>query len=307
MNAEYNLPPKNLYTMNPNKGWIFRIYKMFRANELPEDTVFIQSLFKDNIYRNKGYGKTLAKIRNKATRERLMNGNWEYDDDKSALFQYDAILDIFTNEAVESDEKYLSGDVSRKGRDIMPLFLWKGLKCYKIVVIPDEVRKSTKTSAEFIMALAKKEGIRFSRIILDEDGVGGGVVDNIPNCKGFINGSPPILSEENKIKKQNNEYFENYGNLKTQCFFKLAEYAEKGTVEICVNGDEIIKQTIIDELGFIKQKDLDKDQGKIYLVDKKTTKKLLGRSPDYADAMMMRMYFEVKEVLDQASDFIITL
>ena len=307
MNKEYNLLPKNFYTFNPNKKWLYRVYKQWKAGELPEDSAFIQSLFSDNPYTAKEYGEMLSKLKNKATKERLMNGNWEYDDDKSALFEFDAILDLFTNKAVDSEEKYLSGDVSRKGRDIMPLFLWKGLKCYKIVVIPDDVRRSTKTSAEFIMALAKKEGIRFSRMILDEDGVGGGVVDNIAGCKGFINGSSPVLSSADEIKKQNDEYFENYGNLKTQCYFKLAEYTEKGMIEICVNGDEEIKQTIIDELGIIKQKDLDKDEKKIYLVSKIDMKESLGRSPDFADALMMRMYFEVKEVLDQASDFIITL
>jgi len=305
LNEFYNLYPKNLYTMNPNKGWIYKIYRQWKEEVLPEDTAFIQSLYTDNTFRSKNYGKTLEKIKNKATRERLMFGNWEYDDDRSALFQYDCIYDLFTNKAVDSEEKFLSGDVSRKGRDIMPIGLWKGLKLYKVVVIPPDIRESTKKSSEFIMALAKKEGVRFSRIILDEDGVGGGVVDNIDGCKGFINGSSPILSVDDKIKRDKDEFFENYGNLKTQCYFKLAELAEKGMVEICINGDEDLKQKIIDELGIIKQKDIDKDDKKIYLISKEKMKESLGRSPDYADMIMMRMYFEVKQVLDKASDYLI--
>jgi hypothetical protein len=33
----------------------------------------------------------------KVTKERLLNGNWEYDDDPTKLYQYDDINDLFTN------------------------------------------------------------------------------------------------------------------------------------------------------------------------------------------------------------------
>ncbi len=303
LNKEYGLLPKNLYTFNPNKGWLYQIYRMWKEGELPTDTSFIQSLFSDNPYTAKEYEMMLSKLTNKATRERLMKGNWEYDDDKSALFQYDDILDLFSNRADESEEKWASGDVSRKGRDNMPIFLWKGLKVYKIIVLPLEIRQDTVKSSEFIKALLKREQIKVSHCILDEDGVGGGVVDQV-GCKGFINGSKPLLSQEDEQKKKEDNYFENYGNLKTQCYFKLAELTERGSIEIDVNGDEDIKQAIVDELGIIKQRDLDKDTGKIYLVSKDSMKESIGRSPDYADAIMMRMYFLLKQSLDQASDYI---
>ena len=304
MNKEYGIIPKNLYTFNPNKKWLYKIYKAWKAGELPDDTAFIQSLFSDNPYTAKEYGMMLAKLKNKATRERLMHGNWEYDDDKSALFQYDDILDLFSNKADESEEKWLSGDVSRKGRDNMPLFLWKGLKIYKTVVVPDHIRADTVKSSDFVKALLKREQIKVSHAILDEDGVGGGVVDQV-GCKGFINGSSPILSQEDEQKKKEDNYFENYGNLKTQCYFKLAELTEKGKIEIDVNGDEVLRQDIIDELGIIKQKDLDKDTAKIYLVSKDDMKSSIGRSPDYADGIMMRMWFLLRQSLDNASDYIV--
>ena len=304
MNTEYNLPPKNLYTMNPNKEWIYKIYKLFKNNMLPKDTAFIQSLYTDNSFRNKNYGRTLEKIKNKATRERLMYGNWDYDDDKSALFQYDDLIDMFSNKADEDDDKWLSGDVSRKGRDKMPLGLWKGLRMYKTVVIPDDIRANTVKSSEFIKALLKREQIKVSHAILDEDGVGGGVVDMV-GCKGFLNGSKPILDYQSEEDKKMGEYFENYGNLKAQCFFKLSELVEKGKIQIDNNGSEELKQIIIDELGMIKQKDLDKDEKRIFIESKENIKKRLGRSPDYADMIMMRMYFLVKKPLNKITDFVL--
>ncbi len=41
-----------------------------------------------------------------------------------------------------------------------------------------------------------------------------------------------------------------------------------------------------------KQEDVDKD-GKVKITPKAKIKQILGRSPDFADAMMMRMYWLV--------------
>ena len=53
----------------------------------------------------------------KITRERLLFGNFEYDDDESKLFSYDDILDIFNKHTVSSADKYRSVDVARFGSD----------------------------------------------------------------------------------------------------------------------------------------------------------------------------------------------
>ena len=50
---------------------------------------------------------------------------------------------------------------------------------------------------------------------------------------------------------------------------------------------------MIQELEQVKQKDIDKD-GKVALIGKESIKEVLGRSPDIADALMMRMYFELQ-------------
>ena len=111
-----------------------------------------------------------------------------------------------------------------------------------------------------------------------EEGVGGGVKDGLSGCKGFVNGSKALKSE-------------NFQNLKTQCFFKLAEMVNTGKIAI---KDTSHKQAIIEELEIIKRDKIDKDTQKLAIIPKDTIKSLLGRSPDYADALMMRMWYEVK-------------
>lgn len=299
---EFGLIPKCLGSCNPSNGWVrTNFYKPSRSKTIEEYKVFIEALVSDNEFISEHYVNQLKKIKDKATKERLLYGNWEYDDDPACLFEIDTINDLFTNKAKQSNTKYLSGDVSRKGRDKMPLGVWKGLQLVKVIRIPDEIRRDTTKSAKFIKGICDRYGIRRSNVVLDEDGVGGGVVDGVSGCVGFINGSAPVLSRQEQLKKKRGEYYVNYGNLKTQCYFKLAELAEAGDVGIdpMAFSDSKDKDDFIEELGQIKQRDLDKD-GRVFLVGKDVIKENLGRSPDFADMVMMRMYFEVKQrmVLD---------
>ncbi|NCD40566.1 MAG: hypothetical protein EOL88_00590 [Bacteroidia bacterium] len=298
---EYGLIPKLLGTCNPSKGWVYTyFYKPFKDGILERGKAFIRALAKDNPFISKHYIAQLKAIKDKNTRERLLNGNWEYDDDPACLFDLDVIQDQFKQKVNDKRDRWLTGDVSRKGRDNMPVGLWEGLQLVKVFIIPYEIRSSTLESAKYIKKLAQKYKVRTSHIILDEDGVGGGVVDNIKGCIGFINGSSPVLTKQDELRKKRGEFYENYGNLKTQCYFKLAEVMEAGELGVDEEAfDSKAKDEYIEELGQIKQRDVDKD-GKIYLVGKDKIKENIGRSPDYADMVMMRMYSLVKpkRVLD---------
>ena len=66
---------------------------------------------------------------------------------------------------------------------------------------------------------------------------------------------------------------------------------ELGKVALRMN-NENYKQQLIEELEQIKQVQGDKD-GKFKIVSKEDIKNSIGRSPDFADALMMRMLFEV--------------
>lgn len=65
---------------------------------------------------------------------------------------------------------------------------------------------------------------------------------------------------------------------------------EKRTIRVEADGD--VKESLQRELDNILVKDNLKEQ-KIRLESKEEMKKRLGNSPDYADAIMMRMYFVV--------------
>ena len=55
-----------------------------------------------------------------------------------------------------------------------------------------------------------------------------------------------------------------------------------------------MREEITKELEYVQQDDID-NEGKKSILSKDKVRDLLGRSPDYADMLMMRMYFVIKE------------
>ena len=275
---EYGLIPKMLLTCNPAKNWVYTdFYKPSKDNTLREDRKFVQALATDNQYISKHYIDNLRTL-DKNSQERLLYGNWEYDDDESKLMEFDAINDLFTNDHVKPGKKYLTIDVARFGNDKTVIMQWNGLRVENIKIIQ---RNSIESLVEEIKHISRVQSIPRSAIVIDEDGVGGGAVDFLRGVKGFVNGSRAV-KESGKDT--------NFANLKSQCYFKLADYVNNSKIFVSCNQE--VKELLIEELEVVKAKDIDKDN-KLAVESKDKVKDLLGRSPDISDALMMRMYFEI--------------
>lgn len=273
---EYGLVPKVLFTCNPAKNWVYReFYKPAKEGVISKDKAFVQALAVDNINVSKHYIKKLSKLKG-AARERLYKGNWEYDDDPTIMFEHEQLLNVFNVSDVDNDDQYyISCDVARLGSDKTVICLWKGLTCIDIREFSKQITTDT---AQEVLNLADEYDVPLRNIIIDEDGVGGGVVDMV-RCHGFVNNSAP-----KKVTRHRN-----YANLKTQCYFELARYVQSGELKINVAK---YQDVITEELGLVKQRDVDKDT-KLRISKKEEIKEELGRSPDFADAIMMRMWFEL--------------
>lgn len=283
---EFGLIPKLLLTSNPSKNFLYyEFYKPWREKTLPKYRDFIPALVQDNPYISAHYIENLKKL-DRVSKERLLYGNFEYDDDPTRIFEYDDICSIFNNLPQTGNEKFLSVDVARFGKDHTTICLWNGFHIKKIY---DYAKTGVDEVVGYIKELCTLEGIPLSKVIIDEDGVGGGVVDFLKGAKGFVNNSSAIV---HKRDERGQHKVLDYRNLKTQCYFKLAELVTKGKISCYGDVPEAIKERIIEDLEQIKRKDPDKE-GKVVLVSKEEMKEKLGRSPDFGDAIMMRMFFEV--------------
>jgi len=283
-NREYNLLGKLLLTLNPKKNWVYNeYYKPYKEGTLPEGVVFMPALVTDNPFIDPRYIDNLHAITDKVRKQRLLYGNFEYDDDDNSLLDYDSIQDLFTNSGALAGEKYITADIARFGRDSTIIMIWDGWRVNHIFKL---IHKKIPEIAKFIAEQALLRKIKMSNIVVDDDGVGGGCTD-ILNCKPFVNNSSPLPNPKTSAAQ-------NYKNLKTQRYYLLIEKIKEGGIYVETESEEV-KNMLTEELEQVKKLHADED-GKLQIVPKEVIKELIGRSPDYSDTLMMRMYFELKQV-----------
>lgn len=289
-NDQYGLKGKLLITSNPKKNYLkYRFVDPFHAGRLPDNLAYIQSSVYDNVHRQKGYEKVLEQLTGTA-RQRLLLGNWDYDSDDDCLINSEKILDLYTNQHVpDNGPRYITADVSRFGKDKTVIWVWRGFRVIRLVVLQ---KKNTSEVADEIMRLTSIYQIPMSNVCVDDDGLGGGVVDKLPGCYGFVNNSAPLPNTINPDKK------ENFDNLKSQCYYSLADRINAGGIYMefdissIVMDDKTVKQLLNEDLEQVRQKEVDSDKKK-GVMPKDKVKEHLGRSPDYSDGMMMREVFEL--------------
>ena len=280
---EYKIIGKVLYCTNPCKHWAYYdFYKLSIENKLPLAKIFVQALAKDNPHIPKTYIESLKRA-DKQTKERLLFGNWEYDEDPTKLFDYDSIIDMFTNDA-ERGNKYCIVDQAGFGRDKAIIGIWDGFFLIKIIV------KENISSKELNEILIKNK-IPRSKCVVDEVGVGFGLVKDLPGVKGFVANARPITK---KKESESEKVQHNYKNLKAQCWFELSNYVNAGLIGVYKGISTEAKKLLIEDLEQIRQKDADKDTP-LMVESKEDIKERLGRSTDIGDTMMMRMFFELKK------------
>lgn len=289
-NDHYNLKRKLLITCNPKKNWIkYNFVEPSISGRLSSEKCYIPSSVYDNKHRQKGYEKVLEALTGTA-RQRLLLGDWNYDSDEDALISSEKIFCLYLNSHVpDGGEKYISCDVGRFGKDKTTIWVWEGFRVIHVIILE---KKSTREVADEVLRLSSIYQIPVCNIVIDDDGVGGGVVDNIPGCVRFVNNSTPLPNKNNDKRK------ENFDNLKSQCYFALAEKTNEAGIYITfdigsiVIGDKTLKQLLNEDLEQVRQKEIDSDKKK-GVMSKDKVKEILGRSPDYSDGLMMRMVFEL--------------
>jgi phage terminase large subunit len=271
MVAEYDLHPKILMTCNPMKCHLYSDFiKPDKEGTITQDRVFIPASYKDNPHIDQEKYEKQYENADEVTKQRILFGNWEYDDTPWKLFEYDKILDLKHNPWVRW-KKYITCDPARHWDDKAIIRVWDGFveidkavwdKC-DATQIEDKIREF---SSRYVVPM--------SQVIVDEDGMGWPMVDHL-RCKGFLNNWKAINGE-------------NYRNLKTQCYFLLAKYVNEWYFSI-----PTCNESLTQELDVVVQVNQDKDWP-LEIISKDDIKKKIGRSPDESDSLMMRMWFELQ-------------
>lgn len=279
LNDKYNLKPKILETFNPDKWHVYNdYYKPRRDKCLPEYKAFIPSLATDNPFLPEDYIEQLKKS-DEITRQRLLYGNFDYDDTESKLFRTDEIMDMFTTIVDKPWDNYISCDVARQWKDSTRIIVWNWYVAFRVETLQGA---TTDVVAQRVKDLEYQYSVHRHNIVIDTDWLGVWVADQLRWCYQFHNASRPIETETSWM----------FWNLKTQCYYKLQELAEKRLIRIEFDWED--RDQLVLELENILVKNLDKD-GKRLLESKEDMKKRLwNKSPDIADAVMMRMVYALE-------------
>lgn len=270
-NEEFGIKPKLLITCNPSLNWLYNdFYKPYKEGTLPSHRMYIPAKLSDNPYLGQDYRQILEDL-DPLSKSRLLYGEWDFDGDRTRLIPYDTLLKIYDIVKFNtSNDLYLSADIAITN-DKCIMILWKGLEIIKIFNY-----KGDEPDVELIR-IRDQYNIDPRKIVFDAIGIGGLLKGKLRMAYHFNSGDSPLLGEK-------------YFNLRSQCYYKLADLINKQEIK-CV--DTSLKETLVQELYSIRSMALDTMESKLRIVGKKEMVKEVGHSPDIADAMMMRMVFEL--------------
>ena len=272
-NGTYGLKPLLIMTCNPSRNFLYdEFYVADKEGTLPDYRRFVNATALDNPHLSEAYIDNLKRTLSPSENQRLLMGNWDASDDPNGLvsteditFMYDHSINHNTNTT-----KYISADIAFK-EDGCIIFVWEGndvidiIKVGKNEVVEDKIKQ-----------VAQEYQVQTRNISYDSDGVGQYLKNHLRSARAIINNG--------KVMKG-----ENYMNLKTQLYYKLGELIRDGKIKI---KSPNFKKELEAELLCVKRKDRQASDSKQEINSKAEQKKILGHSPDFADAMAYKMIFE---------------
>lgn len=261
---------KIICVSNPDiNSWLYSYFwKPFENRRLPGHIKVVHSTLEDNPFLPEGYKETMRNLQ-EPEYSRLYLGKWVSQTDNQVV---DPIkLDIALCQPLKNIEyaNRISVDVGRK-KDATIVVLWHNLTVVKIyrfvdMSIPDQAKEIQKIQASY--------NISRDKIVIDQDGLGIGLVDLL-KAVGISNSNSPINKEH-------------YQNLKTQLYYKFASLID----EVKIHADNATQDQIKAEFGCTES--IIRGDAPWKITSKEDIKKKMGgKSPDYADAIVYGMYFE---------------
>lgn len=273
--TEYDLFPKLLCASNPYMGWLKNIFYLpYVENREQEHIKFVPALPSDNKYLNKNYLATLEKTLDSTLKNRLLYGNWNFNQDDYDLFEYEKITQCFYNDFfINIDNKhYITADIAELGKDKTIIGVWHGWNLIKVVKLE---KKDPVQVAEEINKIRIQYQVNINNIIVDATGVGSGVAAILKGCVRYMAASKALDNG-------------GYKNIKAQLMYKFAEKINN----LDLNFNMPFDDNLVQELVFYKKVYKENIAG---ITSKDEIKSKLNRSPDMADSLYLRAYWEFNQ------------
>lgn len=238
----------------------------------------------------------LANLANQdeAQRARDLDGNWKYREVGTALLKLADMERWFNNDRQSDDNQpYASCDVALDGGDNLVLCLWKGNRRHLYDIFTSKL-DSVRTP-QAVAAKLDEWGVPQHNFTYDLSGLGQLFKGHFPDAVPFTNQGniPP-----------NEKYVYNDFKSKAAYLFTQAIKADEFSIEPELlerkfSGHGYSKRTLreilINEKNALRRDETRTDHG-FTLPKKAVMKKLVGHSPDFIEAMLMVMIFDIKQM-----------
>lgn len=233
----------------------------------------------------------LANLMNQpeSVKSRELDGCWNPHEVGDDLIRVSHMERCFHNDEQTGDGiRRASCDVAFEGGDNCVLFLWIGWHVADVAVF----NLNSMDTCTAVDAKLQEWGVLQQNFVYDLNGLG-------QTFKGYFQHAVPFNNMEAVKPKFKNVY----DNIKSQCAYMFAQKVQNG--EISFNSSMLnrrfngkgfegrrMRDILLNERKAIKQDESKLDKGWC-LIKKAVMKKLVGHSPDFIEALLMIMYFEL--------------
>lgn len=295
---------------NPNDGWTKQhVYLPWLKREnrrlagmtdqewdeiqpLAKNKMVFEFTMEDSPLYPKGYYEPFYD-RSRSWKERYLYNNWNYIDDENALFKMRA-MDILTIRKLRKGEKYIGVDPNAGGKDKAAIVLWEGdaivhaelytTEMLEKLALPEETSPMNYGAiiGRLTEAMMKREGVGYLNVALDVVGIGQGALTYLLQrglkVQQYRSGNAPYQTQAEQMKNIKPPY----QILRDQVFHKWSMDVDNGRVFF---------YTDMPHLSSLKKElqlhEADTTAKVMRVTPKDDLKKMLGASPDLADAAVM--------------------
>lgn len=287
------MPPGFIFlTVNPTYTWSRRVfYEPWRRGELPDNYFYLNALPTDNPFVTGDQWASWSEMSPELYAQ-FVEGNWDYDNRADGVYEYEAVVDYFTNFFIpRTGLRYITADPAYGGADHFVVGIWDDWVLY-------DVQEYPKTSSLDVTAIlrqtALRHGVPASRIVFDATGSGEHLKGDLRGAVPFLGGSMPIdTSPKNKTLIQKDATKRKaFANLRAQCFFASGRRMSERAMLFDIPSAHL-QERAMEELLAIRRLDLPFDKPQ-QIIAKEDIKAALKRSPGIADIISMREIFELR-------------
>lgn len=263
------------------------------ADLFVKSVTFIEAKLADNVQLLRSDPTYLANLagQSEEQRSRDLEGNWKFKTVGDDMIKMPHMERFFDNaQQIGDGVRRVSLDAAFDGGDNLVMWLWVGWHLKDLFVC----RKDSKDTVDVVRAKLKEWKVLEDNFTYDLNGIG-------QIFKGYFKNAIPFNNRESVADEDKGLY----DTLKSQAAYLFAKklidkelsiepYLLDFRFDAGKNKSIHLRQILMDERKAIKANTLAWDKG-FSLIKKTDMKKLVGHSPDFIEAMLMRMIFEIKK------------